>query len=344
MQMTLFCTNYLDDFIFCAQTLKNCNKLVRKFLDLCGQLGVPVALDKTEWATQRIVFLGILLDGVNFRMVIPEDKRVHAVNLIKMMLSKKKATIKEMEHLAGLLNFLNRAIYPGRAFTRRMYAKFAVQSVKLRKYHHVNLDQEFKSDCKVWEQFLDNHQDVTIARLFIDVFQPKETAVKLQMYSDASVNENLGLGCIFNKSWLFMQWEPDFIKTHNPSIQFLELYALCIGVFTWANRLRNRRFILFTDNISSRDMINGTTSGCKFCMTLIRKLTLKSLECNFRVFAEHVEGKKNSLSDSLSRMNTTKFKELAKTQNITFDEYPTQINDELWPLSKYWENFCVHLN
>ena len=40
-------TNYLDDFLF-IETQKNlCNQLVRNFLELCNQLRVPVAMEKT---------------------------------------------------------------------------------------------------------------------------------------------------------------------------------------------------------------------------------------------------------------------------------------------------------
>ena len=66
-----------------------------------------------------------------FSMVIggclpSQRKRLsRAVNTLRYLLGKKKATVKDLESLAGLLNFLNRAIFPGRAFTHRMYAKFA---------------------------------------------------------------------------------------------------------------------------------------------------------------------------------------------------------------------------
>ena len=56
-------TNYLDDFLFIELTLTRCNALVSKFLNLCKDICVPVSGDKTEWAAERIVFLGILLDG-----------------------------------------------------------------------------------------------------------------------------------------------------------------------------------------------------------------------------------------------------------------------------------------
>ena len=41
-------TNYLDDFLFLALTILACNYLIQEFLDLCQEIGVPIALDKTE--------------------------------------------------------------------------------------------------------------------------------------------------------------------------------------------------------------------------------------------------------------------------------------------------------
>ena len=46
-----FIANYLDDFLFIAVSANRCNKLVKIFLDICEELGVPVAEDKTEWGT-----------------------------------------------------------------------------------------------------------------------------------------------------------------------------------------------------------------------------------------------------------------------------------------------------
>ena len=56
-------TNYLDDYLFIQQSEEECNNQVRMFLELCATINCPVALDKTEWAAPRMVFLGILLNG-----------------------------------------------------------------------------------------------------------------------------------------------------------------------------------------------------------------------------------------------------------------------------------------
>ena len=82
-----------------------------------------MALEKTEWATVRIVFLGTLLDGERWCLCIPNEKRTKALSQIRLMMSKRSATIKQIQALTGILNFLNRAMVPGRVFTRRMYSK-----------------------------------------------------------------------------------------------------------------------------------------------------------------------------------------------------------------------------
>ena len=119
-------TNYLDDFLFIAYTRILGNEMIHKFLNLCEELGVPVAMEKTEWACIRIVFLGILLDGEFMILAIPEDKRIKAINLLNTFLMKKKSMVKDLQALCGYLNFLTKAIYPGRAFMRRMYSKYAL--------------------------------------------------------------------------------------------------------------------------------------------------------------------------------------------------------------------------
>ena len=106
-------TNYLDDFLFLAMTILHRNWMIQSFLDLCDDIGVPIAKEKTEWACELIIFLGILLDGRNFKLGIPMEKHTRAIELLNYMISKKKATVKEMQSLCGYLNFLCKAVFPG---------------------------------------------------------------------------------------------------------------------------------------------------------------------------------------------------------------------------------------
>ena len=122
-------SNYLDDFLFLSDSEEECNQLVRTFLSICEEISFPVSMEKTEWASKRLVFLGILLDGERHVLSIPIDKVERTITMLKWITDKKKATVKELERLSGLLNFLNKAIVPGRIFTRRMYAKIFRRSL-----------------------------------------------------------------------------------------------------------------------------------------------------------------------------------------------------------------------
>ena len=104
---------YLDDFIFLGLCEKICNLLIQQFLELCLEVGVPISDEKTEWATTLLVFLGILLDGRNKLLAIPQEKRERALAMLHYPgdRDKKKATVKQLQSLCGFLNFLCRAMY-----------------------------------------------------------------------------------------------------------------------------------------------------------------------------------------------------------------------------------------
>ena len=167
------CTNYLDNYLFVQLTEQSCNQLVSTFLHLCQEIGRPVAEEKTEYATSIITFLGFLLNGETYHLSIPQDKVDKAMGMLRFGLSNKKVTIKMIQRLAGTLNFLNRAVIPGRVFTRGMYSKLTEtdrDGNKLRQYHHVNLGSEFLEDCKVWMTFLTKiDKGHSLHRPYIDV-------------------------------------------------------------------------------------------------------------------------------------------------------------------------------
>ena len=338
-------TNYLDDFLFVAPDKATCNAMVSSFIDICNQLGVPVAHEKTEFATTKI-----LLNGVSFTLALPDDKLSKAVAWIQEILSKKKTTLKNLEQLVGLLNFFNRAIVPGRAFTRRIYSKFSSLQVKLKSYHHLKVDSELKKDLQIWLQFLTRDSTFPIsllARPYIDLKKDSSNtnhSCCLNFTSDATAAKNLDFGCVYDDAWTYQRWEPNFIKSRSPSIEFLELYALCQAVFIWAPKLMGIRALIYCENEAVTHMVNNQTSGCKYCMVLIRKLVLKSLHYNFRLTVRYISSKDNFLSDSLSRLKVELFRWQATTIGLFPAEKPTPLSQELWPLSALWDEHCKPLN
>ena len=127
---------------------------------------------------------------------------------------------------------------------------------------------------------------------------------------DTSRNFALGLGGYCNTDWMSQKWDRSFMESAQPSIEYLELYAVTAGVLAWIHRFSNKRVVIFTDNKSVKYMINHNTSGCKNCMVLIRILVLESMIHNIRIYTKHVRSKLNAIADALSRMQWSHFARL----------------------------------
>ena len=138
--------------------------------------------------------------------------------------------------------------------------------------------------------------------------------------------------------WIAGKWDPSFIKKEKPSIAYLELFALCVGVKAWGHYMTNGKYVIYCDNISVRDMVNHTATGDKNSMKLIRLLTLENLKHNRRLQVIYVETKKNSLADFLSRDKINKFKDLARKRFGRVNHFPDSVPDCLWPMSKIWDH------
>ena len=125
-------THYLEDFLFVGESASSCAALLQTFRDVWTQLRVPLAEEKTTGPCQTIIYLGLEIDCVKQEIRVPVHK-VQALRIqIQAILERRKLSLKAIQSLVGSLNFVCRAITPGRAFTRRLIAL----SRGLRKPHH----------------------------------------------------------------------------------------------------------------------------------------------------------------------------------------------------------------
>ena len=331
--------NYLDDYYFVAMLKALCDGQIQEFLQICELIKFPVSMEKTFWGSTVIVFLGFLIDAVNRIASIPAEKVERAQILIDRMLGResKKTTLQELQKLCGFLNHLCKAIVPGRAFTRRLYAYTA--GSHLLPHHHISVNREMRLDLETWKKFLNTPN--VYARPFVN-FPEEWTAEKLFWYTDALKNPILGFGGIFEQNWFRKRWFEDdlqgnFIIDLDPSIEFLELFVVAVSVRLWIYKVRNRTITLFCDNESVVKMLRKSSSSCKKCMILIRKITLLCLEFNVSIWAEHVKTKLNPLADSLSHFQDACFYRKLKKLHRTVNKVPEQIPADWWPVHKVWQ-------
>ena len=171
-----------------------------------------------------------------------------------------------------------------------------------------------------------------ICRPFVDL-TAFQTATQFDFYSDARKGINKGFGCVFGSDYLWGQWDLHFIKNCDPSIEYLELFALTAGILTWGYRLTRCRVIIFCDNQAVIHMVNNISSSCKNCMVLIRKLVLNGLFYDRRLFVKFVKTKENGQADALSQLQFNHFFKLSLASRFVTE---SAVPIELWPMSKIW--------
>ena len=322
-------TNYLDDFLFVALLKWLCNLQYETFLKICEEIHFPVSLEKTFWAATQMVFLGFLIDTDRQIVCIPTEKVAKGINMISFVLNRKKITVYQLQQLCGFLNFLCKCIVPGRAFTRRLYVNL---SPKLKSHHHISVHKEMQHDLGIWLQFLKSPN--VFARPFMDYnIIP---AHDLDFYTDASKNPELGFGGYFNEEYFFQQWDKDFIKNQDPSIGYLELYAVSVALLSWMPKLKNRRVTVFVDNKEAKSNLNNMTSKCKNSMLLIRLLVLEQMIHNVRIFAKYVKSEANTGADDLFRLRVGKFLHDMEKKGKSMIRVP--LPENMWPMEKIWHH------
>ena len=112
-----------------------------------------------------------------------------------------------------------------------------------------------KADFNVWKVFL-AFPNVYI-QPFMD-FTGARSVVDIDMFSDTSKNFNLGFGGYCQDQYFYGVWD-DFVRRVNPSIAYLELYAVTCVVLLWIHKFSNTRVNLFVDNTSAMNMINSSS-------------------------------------------------------------------------------------
>lgn len=328
---------YLDDALQIGFSEQNCNSNLQIYLQICADINLPIAHEKTERVTKIIIFLGMLINAFKRVVGIPQDKIVKALNQLDYIIGAKKVTVLQMQQITGLLNFFNRAIIPGRAFTRRLYSTFA--DTKLRQHHHIQVTRETKLDMGMWREFLP--QETSILRPFVN-FTDRSQITPVAFTTDATKSAKLGFAACWhdesNRTFYFCykNWDPDFIEMYDPSIQFLELFALTVGIFLYSHQFRNRHVQIFCDNQAVVQMVNNDTSSCRHCMILIRLIVLYALRNNVRYTVKYISSRDNKYSDLLSRMRFKEFFSLIPRQAKPVE---LRVPPLLLPLKKFFANF-----
>ena len=289
------------------------------FYDKMNSLGVPIASDKTEGPTTKLVFLGLELDSEEMVVRIPLSKLEEIKLKINKFLTHKKCTLRQMQSLIGSLNFACRAILPGRPFCRRLINATCGLT---QPHHYLRITGGMRKDLELWLQFFREFNGVS-------VFQDRLWIANedIQLFTDSAGSSNLGFGAYFGTKWTYGAWPESWIVNGiTEDITVLELFPLLVALQIWGDDLRNKKILFRVDNLAVAHIVNSMTSKSDNVMTILRAFTLRCLQLNIAVKAQHLSGCSNTAADALSRFQFQKFRELVPGA----DPCPTPVPDQLW--------------
>ena len=293
--------HYLDDYFICHSSSSACQSYLSRIIALFSFLGVPLAPDKIVGPTSTITFLGIEIDSDAHVLRLPPDKLSALRTLLRDWSSRRTCTKRELLSLIGHLSFAAKVVKPGRLFLRRLI-DLSTTTVDLS--HRFHLSADALDDIHWWLQFLPEWNGIAYIQA------PPVSNEELHLYTDASA---LGIGGVFGTRWFSIPlaqfqrapWAPPLTPFN---INFWELLALVVAVFSWLPDLRNREVTIHTDNLP---LISVWSRGSRnrHMMRLVRALFLQSARANANIVLRHVPGIFNSF-DLLSCLQVSGFRSL----------------------------------
>lgn len=81
-------------------------------------------------------------------------------------------------------------------------------------------------------------------------------------------------------------------------------------------------------------IINKRTAKSKRAMTLIRHLVLFTMQWNIQFKAQHINGLKNEIADSISRFQLHRLRELAPEAELIQENNPEEFRDLILSLKQ----------
>ena len=280
---------YLDDLLIIGKDKREAEEAYQNAKSLMESLGFVINLEKSQAiGTQKMEFLGFIIDSVSMTFRLPQDKVKDIRQKCRCALQDPRLTIRELAHLIGTLVATRLAVTPAPLHYR------SLQALKIRElFHHpsyeskVLLERQSQMDLEWWVNHLKDHNGSPIH------LPPPEMIIE----SDAS---NTGWGAHWNNQKTGGQWSARESRLH---INAKELLAAFLSLQTFAKDKTGIHVRLRLDNLTAVYYINkmgGTHS--RELMEITAQVWEWSIPRNIMISAEHLPGRLNTTADHESRL------------------------------------------
>ena len=194
---------YLDDFLIVEETYEACLKAQHTLIKLLIELGFRISWKKVTGPSRIVTFLGIVINTTDCSLSLDEEKLVKIREKLLCFQDKKRASKRQLQQLAGLLNWACQAVRGGRYFLRRVLDTIC----KLKHgCHKAKLTKAFKLDVSWWLQFLNDFNGLVYYR----------KCDRYVVHTDACLE---GAGMFCGGDWSYLNWKVDAPEYFKASYQ-----------------------------------------------------------------------------------------------------------------------------
>ena len=294
-----FVVHYVDDFLVMgAPGSDECAAALRKLLDVFHRLGLPVALNKLEGPSSKLVFLGLELDSRALEVRLPQYKLEELKELIKRWEGLKTCLRKDLDSLVGKLAHAAQVVPPGKTFLRRMFEPKAATS---RIQGKIRLNQGFRSDLMWWAMFLETWNRVSMMR------EHRDTPATTHIWTDASGSFGCGAWNPATGEWIQLEWPTPHQSCsggfEEEGITTQELLPIVLACAVWGRGWMGQAVEVHCDNTGAVAVVNSGYSHTARIMHLLRCLFFIRAQFQVELWAVHIPGIQNSMADAISQNN-----------------------------------------
>ncbi len=291
-QMGIRILNYLDDWLILAQSeveLLSHRTLILSHLE---RLGLRVNFAKSALSpSQRISFLGTVLDSAHMRAVIAPERALAIQKLAATFKSDTARPLKVFQRMLGLMAAASPVLQLGLLRMRPLqrWLKPRVPHNAWRHGHlHIRVNQACVTALTPWKNPRWMEKGVAMGLVH----------TRKVVTTDAS---NTGWGALCEGKPTFGHWSKTESGFH---INCLEMLAVCRACQFFLPDLIGRHVLIRSDNMSVVSYINHQGGVSSKRLFILAERLLEWAQLNLRSLrAAHLPGRLNQGADMLSRSN-----------------------------------------
>ena len=219
---------------------------------------------------------------------LPQNKLDESKLLINTFLNRKRASKRQLQQLAGKLNWACRVVHGGRTFLRRILDSMNSLRSASAKFRFT---PGFRKDLFWWQSFLAVFDGKRIVHSKVPI---------ADVETDASQE---AVDSYFRGDWVYSFLPADAPLVAPFHINVKEAFAIYLAAKRWGPQWANHHVIVHCDNQAAVAMINKGTTANPIIMSWLRHLFWLSAIHNFRLTAVYVPGIDNIRADRISRMH-----------------------------------------